>query len=232
MLPQRCSRIHYPITINAISKKQMNYTNNSLNICCFDYLMNLDEFYSDNLMNNHFYFKFTKIIYGLHKKNLLDFQNYSKESLLKFIIISNKICCYYYIREKVKYSKFISNLIVRIIQNYFKKNNNIIINSNKSNKKYNNYMSDLKNNNIISTIYNNACCNYFKTLSYNKCLKFLEYSNKNIEENDLNNKLIYYNNSLIISTKNKINYNTNYIDNNIKIIKKLMLIKQKNFDNT
>ena len=232
MLPQQCSRIHYPITINVISKNQLNYLNNSLNICCFDYLMSLDEYYSDNLMNNHFYFQFTKIVYSLDKKNLLDFQNYSKESLLKFIIISNKICCYYYIIEKVKYSKFLSNLIVRIIQKYFKKNNNnIIIINNKLNKKYNNYVNDLKNNNIISTIYNNACCNYFKTLSYNKCLKFLEYSNKNIEENDLNNKLIFYNNSLIISTKNKINCNTNDIDNNIKIIKKLILLRQKNFDN-
>ena len=230
MLPQNCSRIHYPISINLfLQKKQMNISNYTLSICCFDYLINLDEFFSDNLMQNYFYYQFIKIVYNLDKKNILDFQNYNKDSLLKFIIIANKICCYYYIREKIKYSKFLSNLIVSIIQNYFKKNNNII--NNKQYKKNNNFIHDLKNNNLISTIYNNACCNYFKTSSFNKCSKFLEYSNKNIEENDINNKLIYYNNALIITTRNKLYYNINNIDNDIKIINKLILLKRKYFDN-
>ena len=237
MLPQNCSRIHYPLSLNLPLQKNQNSEKtvfeNTLNICCFDYLINLDEFYSDNLMNNYYYYQFTKIVYNFDKKNILDFSNYNKDSLFKFIIILSKVCCNYYIREKIKYSKFLSNLSVRIIQNYFKKyingnnlNNNI--SNNKLNKKNNNISNDLKNNNIVSNIYNNACCNYFKTLSYNKCLKFLEYSNKNIEENDINSKLIYYNNALIISSK--IN-NTNNIDNYIKMINKLILLKRKYFDN-
>ena len=237
MLPQNCSRIHYPLSLNLPLQKNQNSEKtvfeNTLNICCFDYLINLDEFYSDNLMNNYYYYQFTKIVYNFDKKNILDFSNYNKDSLFKFIIILSKVCCNYYIREKIKYSKFLSNLSVRIIQNYFKKyingnnlNNNI--SNNKLNKKNNNISNDLKNNNIVSNIYNNACCNYFKTLSYNKCLKFLEYSNKNIEENDINSKLIYYNNALIISSK--IN-NTNNIDNYIKMINTLILLKRKYFDN-
>ena len=83
--------------------------------------------------------------------------------------------------------------------------------------------------NIISTIYNNAFCNYLKSFSYNKSLKFLEYSIKNIDENDINSKLIYYNNLLIISTKNSINYNN--IEYYIKILNKLILNKKKFFDN-
>ena len=59
----------------------------------------------------------------------------------------------------------------------------------------------------------------------------MEYSNKNIEENDINNKLIYYNNTLIITTRNKLYYNINNIDNDIKIINKLILLKRKYFDN-
>ena len=234
MLPQKCSRIHYPLYLNVSSQKNQNSEKtifeNTLNICCFDYLINLNEFYSDNLMNNFYYYQFTKIVYNFDKKNLLDFSNYNKDSLFKFIIILSEVCCNYYIKEKIKYSKYLSNLSVRIIQNYFKKyiNSNIIINNNKLNKKSNNSLNDLKINNLVSNIYNNACCNYFKTLSYNKCLKFLEYSNKNIEENDINNKLIYYNNALIISSK--VNCNIN-IDNYIKIINKLILLKRKYFDN-
>ena len=60
-------------------------------------------------------------------------------------------------------------------------------------------------------------------------MKFLEYSNKNIDENDINSKLIYYNNLLIISTKNSINYNN--IEYYIKILNKLILNKKKFFDN-
>jgi hypothetical protein len=59
-------------------------------------------------------------------------------------------------------------------------------------------------------------------------LKFLEYSNKNIDENDINSKLIYYNNLLIISTKNSINYNN--IEYYIKILNKLIFNKKKFFD--
>ena len=235
MLPQNCSRIHYPISMNeSLHKSQMNEKsiyNNTLNICCFDYLIDIEEFYSDNLLQNYFYYQFTKNVYYFDKNNILDYSSYNKDSLLKFILILNKACCYYYIREKIKYSKFLSNLSVRIIKTYFK-NNTIGCNGNLNNKiskkNNNNILIDLKNNNIVSNIYNNACCNYFKTLSYNKCLKFLEYSNKNNEENDINNKLIYYNNALIISSKNQFNNN---IENFIQMINKLILSKRKYFDN-
>ena len=138
-----------------------------------------------------------------------------------------QVCCFYYIQDKIKYSKFLSNFSIRIIQNHLKKYKNFI--NNKSNKKNINFLYELKNNNIISTIYNNAFCNYLKSFSYNKSLKFLEYSNKNIDENDINSKLIYYNNLLIISTKISINYNN--IEYYIKILNKLILNKKKFFDN-
>ena len=241
MLPQNCSRIHFPLYNNNLfmNKKQNewgenNYsynTKNDIDICCFDYLINIEEYYSDNLIQNYFYYQFTKIVYDFDKNNIFDFSNYNIESLIKFIIILSKICCFYYIQDKIKYSKYICNLSVKIIQNHFNKS---IININNSNNKIstknNNIITnDLKINNIISNIYNNACCNYFKTLSFNKASKFLEYSNKNIEENDIYNKLIYYNNALIISTKNKRNYNN--IDNYIKLLNKLILTKKKQFDN-
>ena len=234
MLPQNCSMIHYPISIKSFKRKNYNEctqkgifynSKNTFNICCFDYLIYLEEFYSDNLLINEFYSQFLKISYDFDKKGIFDFQNYSKEAILKFIIILNKVCCFYYIQDKIKYSKFLSNFSIRIIQNHLKKNKNN--NNIKSNKKNSLYLFELKNNNIISTIYNNACCNYLKSFSYNKSLKFLEYSNKNIDENDINNKLIY-NNILIISTKNTINYNN--IEYYIRILNKLILNKKKTFD--
>ena len=226
MLPQNCSNIHYPIPLDFSSNENKNIRDeksSSLDICCFDYLINLEEYFSDNLMQNYFYFQFTKIVYDFDKRNIFDFQNYNKDSLFKFILILNKVCCYYYAQNKIQYSKFISNLSVRIIQNYFKTNIS-------NNKKNSNFVNELKNNDIISNIYNNACCNYFKTLSYNKSQKFLEYSNKNIDENDINNKLIYFNNSLIISTKNNGNSNNN-IENCIKAISNLITARKKYFDN-
>ena len=235
MLPQNCSMIHYPISLKSFKRKNYNEctqkgifynSKNTFNICCFDYLIYLEEFYSDNLLINEFYSQFLKISYDFDKKGIFDFQNYSKEAILKFIIILNKVCCFYYIQDKIKYSKFLSNFSIRIIQNHLKKNKNN--NNIKSNKKNSLYLFELKNNNIISTIYNNACCNYLKSFSYNKSLKFLEYSNKNLDENDINSKLIYYNNILIISTKNTINYNN--IEYYIRILNKLILNKKKTFD--
>ena len=239
MLPQNCSRIHYPLSLTLSSRKKQNewgdnnfsFSRNYIDICCFDYLINIEEYYSDNLLQNSFYYQFTKIIYDFDKKNIFDFAKYNKDSLVQFIKILNKACCFYYTQEKIKYSKYLSNLSVRILQNYLKNhiiNNNI--NNIKSNKKINNSINDLKNNNIISNIYNNACCNYFKTFSYGKSSKFLEYSNKNVEENDINNKLIYYNNALILSAKNKTNDNNN-IDSIIKTLSKLISTKKKYFDN-
>ena len=236
MLPQNCSRIHYPISIKTFKRKiytewdqkEISYNSkNDFGICCFDYLIYLEEFYSDSLLMNNFYYQFLKISYDFDKEGIFDFQNYNKETILQFIVILNKVCCFYYIQDKIKYSKFLSNFSIRIIQNHIKKYKNII--NNKSNKKNNFFLYELKNNNIISTIYNNAFCNYLKSFSYNKSLKFLEYSNKNIDENDINSKLIYYNNLLIISTKNSINYNN--IEYNIKILNKLILNKKKFFDN-
>ena len=239
MLPQNCSRIHYPLSLTLSSKKKQNewgdnnfsFSRNYIDICCFDYLINIEEYYSDNLLQNSFYYQFTKIIYDFDKKNIFDFAKYNKDSLVQFIKILNKACCFYYTQEKIKYSKYLSNLSVRILQNYLKNhiiNNNI--NNTKSNKKINYSINELKNNNIISNIYNNASCNYFKTFSYDKSSKFLEYSNKNVEENDINNKLIYYNNALILSSKNKTNDNNN-IDNIIKTLSKLISTKKKYFDN-
>jgi len=236
MLPQNCSRIHYPISIKTFKRKiytewdqkEISYNSkNDFGICCFDYLIYLEEFYSDSLLMNNFYYQFLKISYDFDKEGIFDFQNYNKETILQFIVILNKVCCFYYIQDKIKYSKFLSNFTIRIIQNHIKKYKNII--NNKSNKKNNFFLYELKNNNIISTIYNNAFCNYLKSFSYNKSLKFLEYSNKNIDENDINSKLIYYNNLLIISTKNSINYNN--IEYYIKILNKLILNKKKFFDN-
>ena len=238
-VPQNCSRIHYPLSLTLSSKKKQNewgdnnfsFSRNYIDICCFDYLINIEEYYSDNLLQNSFYYQFTKIIYDFDKKNIFDFAKYNKDSLVQFIKILNKACCFYYTQEKIKYSKYLSNLSVRILQNYLKNhiiNNNI--NNTKSNKKINYSINELKNNNIISNIYNNASCNYFKTFSYDKSSKFLEYSNKNVEENDINNKLIYYNNALILSSKNKTNDNNN-IDNIIKTLSKLISTKKKYFDN-
>ena len=236
MLPQNCSRIHYPISIKTFKKKiysewdqkEISYNSkNDFGICCFDYLIYLEEYYSDNLLMNDYYYQFLKISYHFDKEGIFDFQNYNKETILKFIVILNKVCCFYYIQDKIKYSKFLSNFSIRIIQNHIKKYKNII--NNKSIKKNSFFLFEFKNNNIISTIYNNACCNYLKTFSYNKSLKFLEYSNKNIDDNEINSKLIYFNNVLIISTKNSTNYNN--IEYYIKILNKLILNKKKYFDN-
>ena len=239
MLLQNCSRIHYPLDNNLfLNKKKYEWSENMYSynqkkcfyICCFDYLINIEEYYSDNLMQNNFFYQFIKIVYDFDKRNIFDFSNYNKDSLIKFILILNKTGCFYYIQNKIKFSKYISNISVRILQNHFKKNLITINNTNKTTKKNNNISSnELKINNIISTIYNNACCNYFKTLSLNKSSKFLEYSNKNNEEDDIYNKLIYYNNALIITTKNKMNNNN--IDNYIKLLNKLLLTKKKQFDN-
>ena len=112
MLPQNCSMIHYPLLIKNRGRRNQNEysddnnTNNnprlSLNICCFDYLINLEEYYEDNLLQNSFYAQFIRIIYELNQKNRFDFQNYNKDSLFKFIFILNRACCYYYIQEKIK----------------------------------------------------------------------------------------------------------------------------------
>ena len=40
----------------------------------------------------------------------------------------------------------------------------------------------IKKNTIITTVYNNICCSYLKTKSFNKAFKFLELSRKNIDE--------------------------------------------------
>ena len=90
------------------------------------------------------------------------------------------------------------------------------------------FSNDIMNKYLISTIYNNACCNYFKTFSYNKSLKFLDYSYKNIEENDINDKLIYYNNSIIIESKNIINYDN--VNRSIKILDQLIQSQKKYFN--
>ena len=242
MLPQNCSNIHYPISLNLSSKKKHNengeksfyFTRSFSDICCFDYLINIEGYYSDNLVHNYFYYQFTRIIYDFDKKNNFDFANYDKDSLIKFIIILNKACCFYYIQDKIKYSKYLSNLSVSILQNYLKKH---LIN--KSTQKTNITINELKNNDIIYNIYNNAGCNYFKTFSYEKSLTFFEYCNKNIDENDINNKLIYYNNALILSVKrnnkNKNNYNNNNNNNNIdtivRTLNKYISAKRKYFDN-
>ena len=150
MLPQNCSNIHFPIPLDFSSNENKNVRDeksSSLDI-------NLEEYFSDILMQNYFYFQFTKIVYDFDKRNIFDFQNYNKDSLFKFILILNKVCCYYYAQNKIQYSKFISNLSVRIIQNYFKTNIS-------NNKKNSNFVNELKNNDIVSNIYNNACCNLF-----------------------------------------------------------------------
>ena len=242
MLPQNCSNIHYPISLNLSSKKKQNengeksfsFSRSFSDICCFDYLINIEGYYSDNLVHNYFYYQFTRIIYDFDKKNIFDFANYDKDSLIKFIIILNKACCFYYIQDKIKYSKYLSNLSVSILQNYLKKH---LIN--KSAQKTNITINELKNNDIIYNIYNNAGCNYFKTFSYEKCLTFFEYCNKNIDENDINNKLIYYNNALILlvkrNNKNKNNYNNNNNNNNldtiVRTLNKYISAKKKYFDN-
>ena len=234
MLPQSCSDVHYSLSFEVLDNKIRNDSNKNKNkfllnnICCFDYLINIEEYYRDNMNQICFYKKFIKLIYEFDKQNILDFPNYNKDSLVKFIIILNKVSCYYYIHKKIKYSKYICNLTVKICQILFQSNNNNIITYNQY-EKNGQILNELKNNNIISNIYNNACCNYLKTFSFNKCLKFLEYSCKNIEENDINNKLIYYNNSLIISTK--IIFNHDKINETITIIEQLIQ-KRKNYFNS
>lgn len=85
MLPQNCSRIHYPLSLTLSSKKKQNewgdnnfsFSRNYIDICCFDYLINIEEYYSDNLLQNSFYYQFTKIIYDFDIKNIFDFAKYN-----------------------------------------------------------------------------------------------------------------------------------------------------------
>ena len=232
MLPQSCTDIHAPLSHELMlnNKTIESSKNPSLfnKICCFDYLINIEEYYSDNMLEIYFYKKFIKLIYELDKQNHLDFPNYNKESLLKFIRILNKTSCYYYFHLKIKYSKYLCNLSVKISQIIFQSENENVnpINSFQNNGQFPN---DINMKNLICDIYNNACCNYLKTLSFNKCLKFLEYSYKNLDDNDINNKMIYYNNLIIISTKNIINYDN--IRSSIKTLEQLIQIRKNYFNN-
>ena len=221
MIPQNCSDIHYSL----IESNKNNFVVN--NVCCFEYLINIEEYYRDNMSEIYFYKKFIKLIYELDKQNLLDFPNYNKNSLIKFIFILNKASCYFYIHKKIKYSKFLCNLSVKISQIIFQTDA-----KNNSETKYENngHTSEKINDKyLVSNIYNNACCNYLQTFSYNKCKKFLEYSFKNIEENDINDKLIYYNNLLIVKAKNIINYDN--IDSEIKTLEQLIKSRKDFFNN-
>ena len=221
MIPQSCSDIHYSL----IESNKNNFIFN--NVCCFDYLINIEEYYRDNMSEIYFYKKFIKLIYELDKQSFLDFQNYNKNSLVKFIFILNKASCYFYTHKKIKFSKFLCNLSVKISQIIFKSDS-----ENNTDNEYENNghtSEEIKDKNLISNIYNNACCNYLQTFSYNKCLKFLEYSFKNIEENDINDKLIYYNNLLIVKAKNIINYDNINIE--IKTLEKLIKSRKEFFNN-
>lgn len=221
MISQSCSDIHYSI----IDTNKNNFGFN--NVCCFEYLIKIEEYYRDNMSEIYFYKKFIKLIYELDKQNLLDFPNYNKNSLIKFIFILNKASCYFYIHKKIKYSKFLSNLSVKISQIIFKSDANNNINNQHENNGYTS--EEINNKYLVANIYNNACCNYLQTFSYNKCLKFLEYSYKNIEENDINDKLIYYNNLLIVKSKNIINHNN--INSELKTVEKLIKSRKEFFNN-
>ena len=232
MLPQSCKDIHSPLSHelmlnnkNIESSKNLSLFNN---VCCLDYLINIEEYYSDNMLEIIFYKKFIKLIYELDKNNRLDFPNYNKESLIKFIILLNKTSCYYYTHLKIKYSKYLCNLCIKTCQIIFQSEND---NANPINQYQNNgqFPKEINIKNLISDIYNNACCNYLKTFSFNKCLKFMEYSYKNIDDNDINNKMIYYNNSIIVSTKNIINYDN--INNSIKTLEQLIHTRKNYFNN-
>ena len=232
MLPQSCTDIHSPLSNELIlnnktieSSKNVSLFNN---ICCFNFLINIEEYYSDNMQEIYFYKKFIKLIYELDKQNYLDFPNYKKESLIKFIRILNKTSCYYYSHLKIKYSKYLCNLSVKISQIIFQSENE---NTNPINPFQNNgqFPNDINIKNLICNIYNNACCNYLKTFSFNKCIKFLEYSYKNLDDNDINNKMIYYNNLIIISIKNIINYDN--IKSSIKTLDQLIQTRKNYFNN-
>ena len=227
MLPQNCSDIHYSLSQEILeNNKDHSFLFN--NICCFNYLINIEEYYKDNLMEIGFYKKFIRLVYELDKKNVFDFNNYNKESLIKFIKIMNKASCYFFTHKKIKYSKFLCNLSVKVCQILFDSENNNSSSINYS-EKNGQFTNDLKNKNLISNIYNNACCNYLKTLSFNKCSKFLDYSYRNIEEKDIDNKLIYYNNLLVLSTKNIINHSN--IENSRKLLEQLIQSKKEYFNN-
>ncbi len=233
MLPQSCTDIHSLLSHELMLNNKTIEPSKNLslfnNICCFDYLINIEEYYSDNMLEIYFYKKFIKLIYELDKQNHLDFPNYNKESLIKFIRILNKTSCYYYFHLKIKYSKYLCNLSVKICQIIFQPENENVnpINSFQNNGQFSN---DINMKNLICDIYNNACCNYLKTFSFNKCLKFLEYSYKNLDDNDINNKMIYYNNLIIISTKNIINYDN--INSSIKTLEQLIQTRKNYFSNT
>ena len=221
MIPQSCSDIHYSL----IESNKNNLIFN--NVCCFDYLINIEEYYRDNMSEIYFYKKFIKLIYELDKQSFLDFQNYNKNSLVKFIFILNKASCYFYTHKKIKFSKYLCNLSVKISQIIFKSDS-----ENNTDNEYENNghtSEEIKDKNLISNIYNNACCNYLQTFSYNKCLKFLEYSFKNIEENDINDKLIYYNNLLIVKAKNIIKYDN--INSSMKTLEELIKSRKEYFNN-
>ena len=227
MLPQNCSDIHYSLS-QEILENNKDHSILFNNICCFDYLINIEEYYKDNLMEIGFYKKFIRLVYELDKKNVFDFNNYNKESLIKFIKIMNKASCYFFTHKKIKYSKFLCNLSVKVCQILFDSENNNSSSINYS-EKNGQFTNDLNNKNLISNIYNNACCNYLKTLSFNKCSKFLDYSYRNIEEKDIDNKLIYYNNLLVLSTKNIINHSN--IENSRKLLEQLIQSKKEYFNN-
>ena len=232
MLPQSCSEIHDSLTNELLSNNKTIESSKTFslfnNIWCFDYLINLEEYFSDNMIEIYFYKKFIKVIYELDKQNILDFHNYHIDSLTKFIKILNKISSYYYSQRKIKFSKYLCNLSVKISQIIFKPENEMIdpINLYKNNGQF---LNDLNSKYLVSNIYNNTCCNYFKTFSYNKCLKFLEYSYKNIDENNINDKMIYYNNLIIIANKNILVYDK--VNSSIKILEQLIQSRKNYFDN-
>ena len=123
MLPQNCSDIHYSLS-QEILENNKDHSILFNNICCFDYLINIEEYYKDNLMEIGFYKKFIRLVYELDKKNVFDFNNYNKESLIKFIKIMNKASCYFFTHKKIKYSKFLCNLSVKVCQILFDSENN------------------------------------------------------------------------------------------------------------
>ena len=231
MLPQSCNDIHYALSHDFFFNNKSIESSKNLslfnNICCFDYLINIEEYCRDMMNETYYYKKFIKSLYEIDKQKILDFQSYNKYSLIKFIMILNKISCYYYTQRKIKYSKYLCNLSVKIVDILFHADNDNIFQKNqlRNNGKFSN---DINDKILISNIYNNACCNYLKTFSYNKSMIFLEYSFKNIEEDDINNKMIYYNNLIIISIKNIANYSD--INDSIKNLYELIQLRMEYFN--
>ena len=116
MLPQNCGKIHlvYLSKFSNVYEKsngelyylKLKENVNTLDICCFDYLINLEEYYSENLIENIFYQNFIKLVYIYNEQKKFDYIRYNKESLMHFIEILNKVCCHYFMENKIKYSKF------------------------------------------------------------------------------------------------------------------------------